>query len=128
MARPVTTAALFFITLSLFSGTLQATGVAETLHLDQRVGGDEAVNDVQDTASSVDTGAPTGQTLFGMYNVLADQLSAILGVFNPGLRMLYNAGGPAFLFGAPGTVGLLPPILTFVKAIGVISFLRGWGL
>jgi len=128
MARPVTTAALFFIALSLFSGTLQATGVAEALHLDQRVGGGEAQQEAVQQGDNLETGAPTGQTLFGMYNVLADQLSGILAIFNPGLRMLYNAGVPAFLVGGPGTIGLLPPIATFVKVIGVMSFLRGWGL
>jgi len=107
---------------------LQATGVAETLHLDQRVGGGEAQEQAVNQGQNIESGSPTGQTLFGMYNVLADQLSGILAIFNPGLRMLYNAGVPAFIVGGPGTIGLLPPVATFVKAIGVISFLRGWGL
>lgn len=128
MARPVTTLALFFISLSLFSGMLQGTGIADTLHLNQRTGQDAAVNDVQNQASNIQTGAPTGSTLFGMYNVLNKQLASILGVFNPGLRMLYNAGVPGFLVGGPAQVGLLPPIATFIKAIGILSFLRGWDL
>jgi len=128
MSRPITVLAFFFIALSLFSGTLYSTGVADTLHLDQRTGGGDAVKDARDTATSVESGAPTGQTLFGMYNVLSDQLASLFGIFNPGLRMLYNAGGPAWLFGGPATIGLLPPLASFVKFIGIVSFLRGWGL
>jgi hypothetical protein len=128
MSRPITTLAFFFIALSLFSGTLQATGVAGALHLDQRVGGGEAQRNAVDQGTSIETGAPTGSTLFGMYNVLANQLSKVLAIFNPGLRMLYNAGVPAFLVGGPGTIGLLPPLATLVKFIGLASYLRGWGL
>lgn len=120
--------AFFLIALSLFSGFLQSTGVAETLHLDQRVGGDKAVDKARSATDSVDTGAPTGSTLFGMYNVLSKQLANVLGIINPGLRMLYNAGVPAEFVGGPSTVGLLPPLATFVKGIGVISFIRGWDL
>jgi len=128
MAKAVTTLAFFFIALSLFSGTLHATGVADTLHLNQRTGGGEAVNTVQSQAQSVESGSPTGSTLFGMYNVLSDQLTGLFGIFNPGLRMLYNVGGPAWLFGSPNQIGLLPPLASFIKFIGIVSFLRGFGL
>lgn len=130
MSRPVTTLAFFFIALSLFSTMLTGTGVAETLHLNQRVGGDESVNEVRNQAQNLSSGAPTGQTLFGMYNVLSSQISTLFGMLNPGMVMLYNAGGPAFLFGNPenDVIGFLPPLVTFIKAIGIISFLRGWGL
>jgi len=128
MARPVTTLALFFLTLTLFSTLLSTTGVAAHLGLNTNVGGAEAADDAQAAASDVSTGAPTGETLFGAYNVLSNQLAKIFGVINPGLRMLYNAGVPAYLVGGPGTIGFLPPIATFIQAIGIISFFRGWGL
>jgi len=128
MARPITLMAFFLIAISLFSGFLQSSGVAATLHLDQRVGGEDAVKDARSSTNDIDTGAPTGDTLFGMYNVLTKQLANVLGIINPGLRMLYNAGAPAEFVGGPNTVGLLPPLATFVKAIGIMSFIRGWGL
>jgi len=128
MARPVTTLALFFVTLSLVSGMLATTGISEHLGLNNRVGGGESVDNAQQTASDISTGAPTGDTLFGAYNVLSNQLAGLLGLINPGLRMLYNAGVPAYIVGGPTTIGLLPPIATFIQAIGIMSFFRGWDL
>ena len=128
MSRPVTVLAFFFIALSLFSGALQATGIADTLQLTQRTAGGDTVDSAQSTAADIQTGAPTASTLFGLYNVLGNQVASLLGVINPGLRMLYNVGVPAWLVGGPNTVGLLPPLTSFIKAIGLISFLRGWGL
>jgi len=128
MARPVTTLALFFLTLSLVSGMLATTGISEHLGLNNRVGGGESIDNAQQTASDISTGAPTGDTLFGAYNVLSNQLAGLLGLINPGLRMLYNAGVPAYIVGGPTTIGLLPPIATFIQAIGIMSFFRGWDL
>jgi len=128
MARPVTTIALFFLSLTLFSSLLSTTGVAAHLGLNTPPDSSNAAAEAQTAASDVSTGAPTGQTLFGAYNVLSNQLATIFGLINPGLRMLYNAGVPAYLVGGPNTVGFLPPIATFIQAIGIISFFRGWGL
>lgn len=124
MARPITLLAVFFLTLSLFSQMLISTGVAATIGLDTQVGGDGAADEVTKTAESqVESGAATGDTLFGLYNVLATQVSDILGIFNPGLRMLENAGVPG-----PIINGLLMPIVSLVKFVGIVSFLRGWDL
>lgn len=125
MARPIITLAIFFISLSLFSGMLSATGVAEDLGLNSRLSGGEAADDAASQAQNVNTGAPTGSTLFGMYNVLSSQLATLLGIFNPGLRMLFNAGVPAFIVGGPNTIGLLPPLATIVQFWGIARFLRG---
>jgi len=128
MARPVTTIALFFLSLTLFSTLLSTTGVAAHLGLNNPPDSGDAVSESQSAAEDVSTGAPTGETLFGAYNVLSNQLASILGIINPGLRMLYNAGVPAYIAGGPNTVGFLPSIATFVQGIAVISFFRGWGL
>jgi len=128
MSRPVTTLAVFFLSFNLFAGMLMSTGVAATIGLDTRVGGGEAVRDARQTGQDVETGAPTGETLFGAYNVLSNQLGTIFGIIFPGLRMLYNSGVPAFLVGGPSTVGLLPPLFSTILAIDIISFFRGWGL
>jgi len=124
MARPITLLAVFLISFSLFSQMLISTGVAATLGLNTAVGGEDATeNAVTKSEDKVDTGASTGDTLFGLYNVGASQLKSILGVFNPGLKMMGNAGVPS-----PIVEGMLMPIVTIVKFIGVLSFLRGWDL
>jgi len=128
MARPITLLAFFFLSLSVFSTLLTGTGVAETLGLNERVGGEDAADDIRSETESVETGAPTGSTLFGSYNVLASKINDLLGIINPGLRMLYNAGVPASIVGGPQTIGALPVLVSFVKIIGLISFFRGWGL
>jgi len=125
MARPVITLALFFISLSLFGQMLATTGVAAHLGIDSRVGGQESIDDATGASEEVSTGAPTGSTLFGAYNVLSSQLAKILGVINPGLRMLYNAGVPGYIVGGPNTIGLLPPIATIIQAWGIAKFFRG---
>jgi len=103
---------------------LISTGVAATIGLDTEVGGEAASDEVTETANSeVESGAATGDTLFGLYNVLGTQLSDILGIFNPGLRMLDNAGVPSPIINI-----LLMPLASLVKVVGVISFLRGWDL
>lgn len=120
-------AGVFFICLSLFGGMLQATGVDTHLGINNPGNtAEDSVNDARDNASSFDTGAPTGETLFGAYNVLSNTLASILGVFNPGLVMLYNAGVPAYIVGGPNTIGFLPPIATILQGLAVIEFFRGF--
>jgi hypothetical protein len=128
MARPVTLLAFGLLALSVWAGFLTSTGIAADIGLDARLSGDEIQDQAQSATEDVETGAPTGNTLFGLYNVLSDQLGTLFGIINPGLRLLYNAGVPASIVGGPNTIGLLPPLTSFIKAIGVISFLRGWGL
>jgi len=128
MARPVTLLAFGLLALSLWAGFLTTTGIAADIGLDSRIGGEEIQDQAANAADDVETGAPTGQTLFGLYNVLSDQLGTLFGIINPGLRLLYNAGVPASIVGGPSTIGLLPPLTSFIKVIGIVSFLRGWGL
>jgi hypothetical protein len=116
------------LALSVWAGFLTSTGIAADIGLDARLSGDEIQDQAQSATEDIETGAPTGNTLFGLYNVLSDQLGTLFGIINPGLRLLYNAGVPASIVGGPNTIGLLPPLTSFIKAIGVISFLRGWGL
>jgi len=124
MARPITMLAVFLLAMSLFSQVLISSGVAATIGLDAQVGGQQATDRVTETAEgNVETGAPTGDTLFGLYNVLASTLSDILSIFNPGMQMLDNVGVPS-----PIVNGLLMPLVSLVKVVGIISFLRGWDL
>lgn len=122
MARPVTTLVVFFVAFNLFASMLMASGAAAAIGIDAEVGGDDAVADQTDR-SGVDSGSPTGSTLFGMYNVLSGQLSDIFGVIFPGLRMLERAGVPDEITGL-----FLGPLFSLFIVIGVMSFLRGWDL
>lgn len=124
MARPISLLIVFFLTLNLFSGVLITTGVAETMGLGGQVeiGGDEASEDVQNETENVSTGAPTGSTLFGMYNVLAGTLSTIRKIAFAGPIMLNNAGVPGAI------TGMFEIIIGVIYSLGLISFLRGFGL
>lgn len=122
MARPVTTLVVFFVAFNLFAGMLSATGVAATIGVGADVGGDSAVSD-QTSRSEVESGSPTGSTLFGMYQVLSTQLMDVFGVVMPGLNMLRRAGVPDYITG-----GFLAPIFSLMMVIAGLSFLRGWDL
>jgi len=132
MSRPVTTLVVFFISLNLLAGVVNMTGIASATGLGTQVGGEDIDNGVPE--ESVSTGAPTGQTLFGMYNVLAGQLSKLFGVIYPGLGMLRNTIVPSWIVGNPqagsafAKVGILAPLMSVLITIDIISFLRGWGL
>jgi hypothetical protein len=123
MARPVTTLVVFFVSINLIASVFMATGVAAMLHLDANVGGDEAVNDTVAAGKSVSTGSSTGSTLFGMYNVLANQVGGFYDVIYPGLHMFERAGVPGYI-----TDGILGNLFSVLIFIDVVSFVRGWGL
>ncbi len=112
---------VFFLALNLFSGMLVATGVASDIGLGGQleVGGDQDANTAEQSAQNISTGAPTGSTLFGMYNVLADTLSQLRVIVLGGPAMLYNAGVPGFIT-TPMEV-----MMAVVYGVGIIMFLRG---
>lgn len=112
---------VFFLSLNLFSGMLISTGIAEDIGIGQQaeVGGDNNVESAQSSAEEVSTGAPTGQTLFGMYNVLANTLGEIRTIVLGGPAMLSNAGVPTFITSA------MEVVMVLVYAVGIIRFLRG---
>lgn len=124
MARAITLVIVFFLSMNLFSGMLVSTGAAQDIGLGSQleVGGDEDVEQLNQSSSEISSGAPTGQTLFGMYNVLAGFLSTVRVVAFGGPSMLYNAG-------VPGSItGPIEILIGFVYAVGIVSFLRGWSL
>jgi hypothetical protein len=121
MPRAINTMLIFLFSLALAGGLLQSTGIAATLDLNGQLGAQEAANEVQAIAQEdVTTGAPTGDTLFGLYNVLGGRIGELLGMINPELTMLRNTGVPSAFI-----EGFLIPIATLVKSLGIIYFLRG---
>lgn len=124
MARPVTMLVVFFVGLNVFAGMLGAApGVEAVLGLDTTVGEDDEINDTVDQAGEVDTGSGTGSTLFDMYHTLGTGWQKLTNALFPGLDMLNRAGVPGYI-----TYGFLSPLFTLIIAIGVMSYVRGWGL
>lgn len=123
MARPITLLAVFFLSVNLFSGFVLTTGIGADMGMETQVGGDDKADWAVENASEIASGAPTGQTLFGMYNVLADGLSTLALPVTGGPQMLERAGVPSELVNQ-----IIQPIVAVVIAVGMISFLRGWGL
>jgi len=125
--KVVELAAVFFIALTLTGNMLFVTGITEQLGIS---GGppssSEALGDATGSAEDVTTGAPTGSTLFGAYNVLVGQISTVLGIINPSLKIFYNLGVPGYLVGGGGNIGLLPPIFTVLKGLAIMEFFRGF--
>jgi len=135
MGRPITAIALGVVAMSLITGMMQAQGVFAIMGL----GGvsqdcpddptEEQVNHIADCKiddlndEEVGIGSSTGSTLFGMYNVLADQVGAIYGVIFPGLVILERAGVPGWI-----TVGFFGNMFSLMITISIISFARGYGL
>jgi len=123
MARPITTLAVTFLALNLFAGLLMSSGVAAGMGLSTAVGGDKNATDtVNKSEEQIDTGAPTGSTLFGFYNVLTTGLSAIAGVVTAAPTMLNNAGVPSAI------TNLIQSIIALIYAIDIIGFARGYAL
>lgn len=123
MARPVTALAVSMLALNLFAGLLASTGVAAGLGLSTAVGGDKAANNtIANASDQIDTGAPTGSTLFGFYNVLTSGFSVIAGVVTAAPTMLNNAGVPNQI------TDLIRNMTVLAYAIDLISFARGYSL
>jgi len=121
MARPVTLLVIFFVGLNAVAGILTGLGVSDTLGLNSSPDSDK-INDRR-PSDNVQTGAPTGQTLFGMYNVLTGQLTQLLSIFTPGLNLMVRAGMPTWIRDQ-----LMIPLISTMTLITFLSYLRGWGL
>ena len=119
--QPVVLLAVFMLSLSAFSNLLIATGVADTIGISTPPEDKDFQEDVRAATNNgtVQTGSPGGETLFGMYNLLSKSLRNILGLVNPELTLLENAGVPAFL------TNFLEPIVLVAKVLGVVWFIRG---
>jgi hypothetical protein len=122
MARPTTVLLVFFLAFNLFAGVLVAEGVDEAIGIDASVGEDDEYDEISGK-EEVEAGTPRGDNLFGMYNVVTNQVKNIFTAIFPGLNMMDRAGVPGYITG-----GILGPIFSVVIIIEVISFLRGWQL
>jgi len=122
MAKVLPTLAIFALTVNLFAGVMVTTGAAATLGVTTEVGGDRQVEQAQEEAGGFESGAPTGQTLFGMYNVIAGVLATIAAPVTALPNMLRRLGTPGAI------TGMLQGLLVVIYGLGVASFLRGYSL
>jgi hypothetical protein len=122
MAKLLPLLAVFALSLNLFGGVLVSTGAAGTLGINPAVGGDDKVDEAQSQAEGFESGAPTGSTLFGMYNVLGGVVSTLALPVTGLPNMLRRAGTPSAI------TGLLRNLLLVIYAMGVVSFLRNYNL
>ena len=97
MARPSTMLVIFLISLNLIAGIVTAQGIDAMLGIDATVGGDQAVDSASSSTKNINTGSSIGDTLFGMYNVLATGVSNIYGAVYPALAMLDRAGVAGYI-------------------------------
>lgn len=126
MPRATTLFIIFFVAMNLFAGMFLATGTADMLGLQDSIQPNEQVGETIDNKqndNSIDTGAGTGSTLFGMYNSV---LSGFIGLFekiSPALSLLYHAGVPRWITGT-----FIGGMFGVVATIDGLSFLRGFDL
>lgn len=109
--------------MNLLAGVYGGVGLFGNTDFNAAVGGGSAVSNTTGYAQeTVETGAPTGSTLFGMYNVLAGGFNELIETVTAGPSMLSQAGVPSFV------TGMLTPLFAVVIVIDILSYLRGWGL
>lgn len=113
---------VFFVAFNLFAGVLMTSGVAGMIGIDANVGGDDAIEE-RTNRDNVDTGTGQGDTLFGLRNIIGDQVANVFGVIFPGLAMLKRAGVPGVLIG-----GFLGPLFSVFMSVALLSYFRGWDL
>lgn len=119
MARPTTVLVIFLISINLIAGIVTAQGIDAMLGIDATVGGDSAVDSATSSTKDISTGSSVGDTLFGMYNVLASGVSDVYGSIYPALNMLDRAGVAGYI-----VYGILGNMFTFVIFFDVVLFLR----
>lgn len=122
MARPTTVLVIFFISFNLLAGMMMAQGIDTMLGIDTEVGTDDRIEEANEETERVNTGSSLGDTLFGMYNTLANGIGTIYDVVFAGPVLLERAGIPGYI------AKFMAGVFTFVVAIDVASFIRGFNL
>lgn len=120
MARPVTTLVIFFLCLNTWAVTLAETGAADELGIETDVGHEQLVTELDN--KDVPSGSGIGETLFGLYNMLAGFINGVFTFATAGTSMLGNIGVPGHY------VTMLETIFGVLTIIDLVSFYKGWGL
>lgn len=132
--RALTFLAIFFVALNSWGLLLQTTGVGAMAGIhgvnqecpdnptDAQI---ETIPDcsIEDSSgNNIEAGSSTGSTLFGMYNVVTQQVMGVLYVVLPGLNILARAGMPGYI------IGFCTDIFGVLLTITGLSYLRGYDL
>lgn len=113
---------LFLIFFNAGAQMIISAGVAADLGIDPHVSESDELDQAEQEANNFDTGSGFGDTLFGMYNALADTVTTILNAIFPGLAMLKAAGVPGFF------ADFIFAGASLYSALDLIGFLRSGGL
>lgn len=97
--RYSTRVVVFLIFLNAAAGALVASGVAGDMGIAPNPGGDQALEQANDSVSQVEPGGGPVDTLFGLYASVADTLSAVFGVVFAGPAMIAALGVPGWITG-----------------------------
>jgi len=112
---------LFFVAFNALAGVFVATGVAADLGINAETGEPQQFEQLS-AKDNVRMGNSVGGTLFGMYNVLTQQVATIFYAVAPGFRMLRN-----FVPNLWVDV-FLSPIASVIVTKDIIAFARGGDL
>jgi hypothetical protein len=121
MPRPSTVLVIFVVAMNLFAGAFVTMGVMDDIGLADRGGQNDQIDENKN--ADLNTGTGVGGTLFGMYNVLSQQVEGVYSNVYPALDMMERAGLPG-----PLAYGVLGNLFSFVILFDVLSYIRGWGL
>lgn len=101
--RPSTRIVIFLVFFNLAASMVMASGLGAAWGVAPNPGGDDEIDAANAEAEQVEPSGGFGETLFMMYNSIADTFNAIVRVVFAGPTMLTNVGIPAwfttFLFG-----------------------------
>jgi hypothetical protein len=110
----------FFVSLNLIAAAMLSTGVAASMGLEGAVSDSDEVSERADTGD-LQSGAPTSDTLFGLYNVVTSQLTGLFAAIYPGLNILARIPGfPDWV------ITILGGAISVVISFAAISFIRGY--
>lgn len=88
---------LALILTSAFANALAASGFNDATGLDPEPGGEQHIEDTNETAASISGQNSGGGTLFGLFGAIASVFNNIVGIVFAGPLMLYNIGVPEWI-------------------------------
>ena len=96
MARISINIAVFLILLNASSGFIMASGIAGDWGVQPSIGGDNAVENVEEKTSELNPRAG-GETLLGLYSAVTRTFKSLVGIVFAGPMMFNNLGVPEFI-------------------------------
>lgn len=118
--RITTQLALFFIAFNAFAAMMIGFGVTDDLGINLETGEQEQLEEAT-SQESVDLGNGVGGTLFGMYNVLTNQVGTIVDTVTPGFAMmkLFLPAKVVEPFAACAGLFTLADLLSYARGVDV---------